>query len=143
MHAKTIDPKPLNWEPAPGIGYNVVRRPDGGMHYVFSDTNHATLVHWRAFALDHLLSSDRLTTNLYDLRQVSEISEEAIQYAIELNSDPSTRNIRVAVVVANESVRQAIQKITALTRPGGVELATFTDISEAENWLNRPLTLLV
>ena len=24
------DPKPLNWTPDPGIGYTVVRRPDGG-----------------------------------------------------------------------------------------------------------------
>lgn len=136
------DPKPLNWTPDPDIGYTVVRRPDGGMHYTFTDLTPATLVHWRKFALEHLLDSDRLTRNLYDLRQVEEVSEEAINYALEVSQDPSTRNIRLAVVVANEKVRQAVEEIAALTNPGGIEMAIFTDINAAEAWLSRPLTLL-
>jgi hypothetical protein len=135
--------KPLNWTPTPGIGYSVVRRQDGGMHYTFTDVSHGTLEHWRTFALDHLLSSDRLTRNLYDLRQVKEITKEAVDYAIEVNSDPSARNIRLAVVVANEAVREAIEKIPSLTNPGGVEFRIFIDIDEAEEWLDRPLTLMV
>ena len=43
--------KPLNWTPEPGIGYTVVRRPDGGMHYTFTNISHKTLIHWREFAL--------------------------------------------------------------------------------------------
>lgn len=135
--------KPLNWEPTPGIGYSVVRRPDGGMHYTFTDLSHATLVHWHEFAVDHLIDSDRLTTNLYDLREVQEVTEEAVDYAIEVNSDPSARNIRLAVVVKNEAVREAIVKIPSLTTTGGVELKVFTNIAEAEDWLGRPLTLIV
>jgi hypothetical protein len=134
--------KPLNWEPTPGVGYTVVRRPDGGMHYTFTDVSHETLAHWRAFAVDHLLDSDRLTTNLYDLREVDEISQEAVDYAIEVNSDPSARNIRLAVVV-KESVREAIEKIPSLTTTGGVEFKVFTDLKDAEAWLDRPLTLIV
>lgn len=138
-----VDLKPLNWNPQPGIGYTVVRRPDGGMHFTFTDVSHKTLEHWRAFALAHLLDSDRLTRNLYDLRQVENLPEEAIEYAVEVNTDPSVRNIRLAVVVVNEAVRQAIQEIDALTVPSGVEMAIFTDLDEAEAWLDRPLTLLV
>ena len=134
--------KPLNWEPTPGVGYSVVRRPDGGMHYTFTDVSHQTLVHWRTFAVEHLLDSDRLTTNLYDLREVNEISQEAVDYAIEVNSDPSARNIRLAVVV-NDAVREAIEKIPSLTTTGGVEFKVFTDLNEAEAWLDRPLTLIV
>ena len=132
--------KPLNWEPIPGIGYSVVRRPDGGMHYTFTDLSHDTLVHWREFAVDHLIDSDRLTTNLYDLREVNEVTEEAVNYAIEVNSDPSARNIRLAVVVKSEEVREAIVKIPSLTTTGGVEFKVFTKIAEAEEWLDRPLT---
>jgi hypothetical protein len=135
--------KPLNWEPTPGIGYTVVRRPDGGMHYTFTDVSHETLVHWREFAVEHLLGSDRLTTNLYDVREVKEITQEAVDYAIEVNSDPSARNIRLAVVVVNDAVREAIEQIPSLTTMGGVELKLFTDIKEAEAWLDRPLTLIV
>jgi hypothetical protein len=135
--------KPLNWTPAPGIGYTVVRRPDGGMHYIFTDLTHSTLVHWREFSLQHLLDSDRLTRNLYDLRQIDEISQEAVDYAIEVNSDPAARNIRLAVVVASEQVRQALLKIPSLSSPGGVEFGIFIDMDEAEAWLDRPLTLLV
>ncbi len=138
-----MDIKPLNWNPDPEIGYSVTRRPDGGMAYVFTDLKPATIRHWREFAIEHLLNSDRLTRNLYDLRLVPELSEQAIQYGIEVNSDPSTRNIRLAVVVASETVRQALQEIEALTTAGGVDLAVFTDIAEAEAWLDRPLTLLV
>ena len=43
--------KPLNWEPTPGIGYTVVRRPDGGMHYTFTDLSHETLEHWHEFVV--------------------------------------------------------------------------------------------
>jgi hypothetical protein len=135
--------KPLNWEPTPGIGYAVVRRPDGGMHYTFTDFSHETLVHWHEFAVDHLIDSDRLTTNLYDLREVQEITEEAVDYAIEVNSDPSARNIRLAVVVKNEAVREAIVKVPSLTTTGGVEFKVFTNVAEAEDWLDRPLTLIV
>jgi len=134
--------KPLNWEPTPGIGYAVVRRPDGGMHYTFTDVSHETLVHWRTFAVQHLLDSDRLTTNLYDLREVNEVSQEAVDYAIEINSDPSARNIRLAVVV-NDVMREAIEKIPSLTTTGGVDFKVFTDLDEAEAWLDRPLTLIV
>ncbi len=135
--------KPLNWKPDPNIGYTVVRRPDGGMHFTFSDVSHATLEHWRAFSLEHLLDSDRLTRNLYDLRQLDDLSEEALQYALELANDPSVRNIRLAVVATSEKVRAAIQKIAPLITPGGVELGLFSDIEAAEAWLNRPLTQLV
>lgn len=135
--------KPLNWTPIPGVGYTVTRRSDGGMHYVFTDASLTTLKHWREFALEHLLDSDRLTTNLYDLRQVERLPAEAIQVAVEVNSDPSVRNIRLAVVVANERVRQALQEIDALSAGGGVEMAIFTDIHEAEAWLDRPLTQVI
>jgi hypothetical protein len=135
--------KPLNWKPAPGIGYQVVRRPDGGMQFTFTDVSPATLKHWRDFSIQHLYDSDRLTRNLYDLRMLGEIPEEAIRVALELNSDPSARNIRLAVVVASEKVRQAIHKIADLTPAGGVETHIFTGLDEAEAWLSRPLEKLV
>ena len=89
--------KPLNWKPTPGIGYSVIRRPDGGMALTFTDLSDATIQNWHDFALEHLLSSDRLTRNLYDLRQIKEIPEKAIHVAMEVNSDPAARNIRLAV----------------------------------------------
>lgn len=135
--------KPLNWEPGEDIGYFVTRRTDGGMDFVFTDVDHRTLEHWRGFALEHLLDSDRLTRNLYDLRQLEELPEEAVQYAVEVNTDPSVRNIRLAVVATNENVIQSLRKIAALTTPGGVEMGLFSEIDEAEAWLNRPLTILV
>ena len=137
------DLKPLNWSPAPGIGYTVVRRPDGGMQFTFTDVSPATVKHWRNFSIQHLYDSDRLTRNLYDLRQLAEISEEAIRVALEVNSDPSARNIRLAVVVANEKVRQAILEIADLTPAGGVETHIFTDMGEAEAWLSASLEKLV
>jgi len=137
------DLKPLNWQPDPNIGYTVVRRPDGGMHFTFTDASPKTLEHWRKFALEHLLNSDRLTRNLYDLRQLDSIPEKAIQYALEVNNDPAVRNIRLAVVSDKASVRSSLRRIADLTRPGGVEMGLFTTLEEAETWLNRPLTLQV
>ncbi len=135
--------KPLNWKSDPNIGYAVARRADGGMHFTFRDTTKATLEHWREFSEAHLLDSDRLVRNLYDLRQLKELPEEAIQVALEVNSDPSTRNIRLAVVVGNEAVRQAVQSIQDLTVPSGLELEIFDQVEEAEVWLDRPLTLRI
>ena len=135
--------KPLNWKPAPGIGYTVTRRPDGGMHFIFLDTSPATLTHWREFALEHLYDSDRLTRNLYDLRALAELPEQAVQYAVDVNNDPSVRNIRLAVVASSENVIQALRQIGALTTPGGVEMALFNTLEEAEAWLDRPLTQVV
>ena len=134
------DLKPLNWTPKPGIGMTVARRADGGMSLTFTDTSEATLRAWHDFALDHLLGSDRLTRNLYDLRPVKQINENAIRTAVEVNSDPSARNIRLAVVVASEEAANAIREIAALAFPEtAAAMKIFTDIDQAEAWLSRPL----
>lgn len=134
------DPKPLNWTSEPGIGYSVIRRGDGGMTLTFTDLSDTTLAHWHQFALDHLLGADRRTRNLYDLRAVQEIPEKAIRMAVEANSDPSARNIRVAVVVANQGVADGIIKVASLADTESASaMRIFTDINEAEAWLARPL----
>jgi hypothetical protein len=132
--------KPLNWTATEGIGYRVVRRADGGMALTFTDLSEATQKHWREFALEHLLGSDRRTRNLYDLRAVRDIPEKAIRAAVEVNSDPSARDIRVAVVVADEKVAAAIREVAAMALPEtAAALKLFTDLDEAEAWLARPL----
>ena len=132
--------KPLNWTPKPGVGFSVVRRNDGGMNLTFTDLFDATLNDWRGFAMDHLLGSDRRTRNLYDLRAVKEIPEKAIRTAVEANSDPSARNIRVAVVVADDKVAEAVRNVAALALAGSASaMKIFTDIDEAESWLSRSL----
>jgi hypothetical protein len=138
-----IEQKPLNWSPKPGVGMTVTRRADGGMSLTFTDTSEATLKEWRDFALDHLLGSDRLTRNLYDLRAVKDISEKAVRTAVEVNSDPSARNIRLAVVVGGEAAAKAIREIAALALPEtSAAVKIFTDMDEAEAWLARPLDQL-
>ncbi len=133
-------PKPLNWTPAEGIGYTVIRRGDGGMTLTFTDLSDATLAHWHEFALNHLLESDRRTRNLYDLRAVKEIPEKAINMAVDANSDPSARNIRVAVVVADQAAIDRILEIASLAQAESASaMRIFTDINEAEAWLARPL----
>ncbi len=132
--------KPLNWTPKPGIGFNVVRREDGGMTLTFTDLSDATIEEWHNFAMEHLLGMDRRTRNLYDIRAVREIPERAIRMAVEANSDPSARNIRVAVVVADESVAESIRDVAARTQPGtAAAVKIFTSMAEAEVWLSRPL----
>ena len=132
--------KPLNWTPKPGVGFSVVRRDDGGMNLTFTDLSDATMNDWREFAMDHLLGMDRRTRNLYDLRAVQEIPEKAIRAAVEANSDPSARNIRVAVVVANEEVADGIRQVAARALAETASaLKLFTDVDEAEAWLARPL----
>lgn len=134
------DMKPLNWTPTPGIGYSVVRRGDGGMTLTFTDLSEATLDHWRAFALEHLMGSDRRTRNLYDLRLIQQIPERAIRMALEANSDPSARNIRVAVVVGSEAIIKSIREVASLALPEtAAAMKIFSDINEAEAWLGRPL----
>ncbi len=134
------DLKPLNWSPKPGVGMTVSRRADGGMNLTFADTSEATLKAWHDFALEHLLGSDRLTRNLYDLRAVAEIDERAVKTAVEVDSDPSARNIRLAVVVANDHVARAIREIIALALPEtAAAIKIFAEIDQAEAWLARPL----
>jgi hypothetical protein len=134
------EPKPLNWTPAPGIGLSVVRRGDGGMSLTFTDLSDSTIKAWHDFALEHLLGSDRRTRNLYDLRAVQEIPEKAVRAAVEANSDPSARNIRLAVVVADAKTADSIRTIAALALPeAAAAMKIFTDINEAEAWLGRPL----
>ena len=134
------DVKPLNWTPKPGIGMKVSRRTDGGMTLTFTDLSDATIKEWHDFALDHLLGSDRLTRNLYDLRAVEDINEKAIRMAVEVNSDPSARNIRLAVVVNSEKIANAIRNVAALALPEtSAAIKLFTEINEAEAWLSRPL----
>ena len=132
--------KPLYWKPTPGIGYTVIRRPDGGMTLTFTDLSDATIAHWQEFASEHLLGADRLTRNLYDLRQVSEIPEKAIRAAITVDSDPAARNIRLAVVVANAGMADAVRKIYYTVMPEtSAAIKIFSNMDEAEAWLSRPL----
>ena len=132
--------KPLNWSPSPGIGMTVSRRADGGMNLTFTDTSDATVKAWHDFALDHLLGVDRLTRNLYDLRAVKDINEAAVRTAVEVNSDPSARNIRLAVVVGSEKAAEAIREIAARALPEtSAAVKIFTDMDEADAWLSRPL----
>ncbi len=134
------EPKPLNWTAAPGVGLSVVRRGDGGMSLTFTNLSDATIKAWHEFALEHLLGSDRRTRNLYDLRAVKEIPERAVRAAVDANSDPSARNIRLAVVVADANIANSIRTIAALALPeAAAAMKIFTDINEAEAWLGRPL----
>jgi stage II sporulation SpoAA-like protein len=134
------DIKPLNWTPKPDVGFSVVRRGDGGMTLTFTDLSDATINDWREFALEHLLTVDRRTRNLYDLRSVKQIPEKAIRMAVEANSDPAARHIRVAVVVADEQVAKSVREIGSLALAGTASaMRIFTDINEAEAWLGRPL----
>src|SRR5512140_2826425 len=117
----------------------VARRPDGGMTLTFTDMSDATLREWHDFALEHLLGVERRTRNLYDLRLVKQIDEKAVRTAVEVNSDPSARNIRLAVVATQEAA-DAIRKIAALALPEtAAAVKIFTDMNEAEAWLSRPL----
>ena len=137
------EPKPLNWKPATGIGYTVIRRPDGGMALTFTDLSDATIQHWRDFALEHLLGMDRLTRNMYDLRQVEEIPDKAVHAAIEVNSDPAARNIRVAVVVNSDKVASSVREMYYQSLPEtSAAIKIFSDIDAAEAWLSRPLDQL-
>ena len=132
--------KPLNWAPAEGVGYSVIRRGDGGMTLTFTDLSETTIAHWYEFASEHLMGSDRRTRNLYDLRAVKDFPEKSIRMAIDANSDPSARNIRVAVVVADDTVANAMRNVAALSETGlASAMKIFTDINEAEAWLARPL----
>ena len=132
--------KPLNWTPKPGVGLSVVRRGDGGMTLTFTDLSDATLNDWHQFAMDHLMGVDRRTRNLYDLRAVKEIPKKAIHAAVDANSDPSARNIRVAVVVADDEVAKAVREVGSQALAGtAAAMKIFTDINEAEAWLARPL----
>ena len=129
--------KPLNWQRKQNIGYTVARRPDGGMNVTVTDLSEKTVEDWREFSFQHLMESDRLTRNLYDLRDVVEIPEHVIDLAIEVNSDPSTRNIRLAVLVANEKVKHAIQSVAAGAVGSGAAIKIFTSLSDAEDWLQK------
>jgi hypothetical protein len=133
----------LNWQPKPGIGYSVARRADGGMNLTFTDLKDATLADWREFAFEHLLGSDRLTRNLYDLRDVQDISQKAIKMAVEVNSDPSTRNLRVAVLVASEAARDAILNVAAGAVGSGAAIRIFTSMAEAETWLLKSMDQII
>ena len=137
------DPKPFVIPPPadPRIGYTVTRRPDGGMHYVFTQTDRATVEHWREFALRHLQTADHNTRNLYDLRPITAFPEAARHLAVEVADDPAARNVRTAVVVADPRVRAALEEIVALSER--VNLRLFTDLAEAEAWLAQPFSRLL
>jgi hypothetical protein len=135
--------KALNWNQKPGIGYTVARRADGGMNLTFTDFSERTVADWREFAFEHLMGSDRLTRNLYDLSHVAEIPEKAIKMAVEVNSDPSTRNLRVAVLVATEKARKAIMDVAAGAVGSGAAIRVFTNLTEAENWLMKSMEQII
>jgi len=139
----TTELKPLNWNRKPNVGYTVARRSDGGMNITFTDLSDETIADWREFAFEHLMGSDRLTRNLYDMREVAVIPNLAIKLAIEVNSDPSTRNLRVAVLVATQEVQDAILNVAAGAVASGAAIKIFTKLAEAEEWLAKSVEQIV
>lgn len=108
------------------------------MHFTFTDVSHETLVHWREFALRHLAGAEGMNRNLYDLRQVRELPDEAIRLAVEANSDPAARSVRIALLVADEGMVSRLQEIAALSL--GADMRLFSDPELAEAWLSRPFS---
>ena len=63
---------------------------------------------------------------------------------MEVNTDPSTRNIRLAVVVNNEKLMNAVREIYYSVSPEtSAVMKIFTDMDAAEAWLSRPLDQMV
>ncbi|MCX6024964.1 MAG: STAS/SEC14 domain-containing protein [Chloroflexi bacterium] len=137
----TPNEKPLDWSSEPERGYRVARRPDGGLHVTFHHLSPAVLAHWQAFAQRHLQGAERFNRNLYDLRAVAVIPPDAIQLAEDVNADPAARFVRVAVVVSSKAVQQALAGLAQLS--SGVEMEVFSNLEEAERWLDRPASRLL
>ena len=76
-----MDQKPLYFSSDPKIGFTAERRADGGMNLTFADINSETLGHWQKFAEEHLIGSESLVRNLYDLSQIDHLSDRAVQMA--------------------------------------------------------------
>ncbi len=133
--------KPLDWTAEPERGYTVARRADGGLHVTFHHLSPAVLAHWQAFAQQHLQGAERFNRNLYDLRAVKAIPPEAIHFAEDVNADPAARFVRVAVVVSTDAARDALAGLAQLS--AGVELEVFSDLAQAERWLDRPASRLL
>jgi KaiC/GvpD/RAD55 family RecA-like ATPase len=74
---------------------------------------------------------------------VRELPDKAIKMAMEVNNDPATRNLRVAVLVASESARDAILKVAAGAVGSGAAIRIFTSMTEAEAWLTKPMEQMV
>ena len=78
------------------------------------------------------------------LRQIREIPGKAIQVAMEVNSDPAARNIRLAVVVNNDILANAVREIYyAVVPETSAAIKIFTDIDAAEAWLSKPMDQMV
>jgi len=137
----TAHQKPLDWSSEPERGYSVARRPDGGLHVTFHHLSPAVLAHWQAFAHRHLQGAERFNRNLYDLRAVAVIPPDAIRLAEDVNADPAARFVRVAVVVSSKAVQQALAGLVQLS--SGVELEVFSNLQEAQHWLDRPVSRLL
>ena len=81
-------------------------------------------------------------TDLSDVTR-PEIPAKAIELAVEVNSDPSTRNLRVAVLVGSEKARQAIMEVAAGAVGSGAALRIFTRMADAETWLAKSMEQIV
>ena len=69
---------------------------------------------------------------------------KAIHAAIDVNSDPAARNIRVAVVVNSEKVASAVREFYYQSLPEtSAAIKIFIDMDAAEAWLSRPLDQMV
>jgi len=133
--------KPLDWSSEPERGYSVARRADGGLHVTFHHLSPGVLTHWQAFAQQHLQGAERFNRNLYDLRAIEVIPPEAIHLAEDINADPAARFVRVAVVVSSGAARKALGGLAQLS--SGIEMEVFSDLAQAERWLDRPASRLL
>ena len=69
------------------------------------------------------------------------IPPEAIHLAEDINADPAARFVRVAVVVSSGAARKALGGLAQLS--SGIEMEVFSDLAQAERWLDRPASRLL
>lgn len=114
---------------------SIQKRPDNIVVVSALDTSSATLEHWEQYANEVMNAITAPQKRIFDMRNLNNISVEAVRTAVRLRRHPNANLMHNAVLTRNSTVLALVRAALSVRAGGNFKL--FNDEEEAILWLNQ------
>ena len=114
--------------------FPIENRPDNILVMLVDDTADETVQHWYEYSMADMLMYTGPTKLLYDMRNLSTLSMNAVRKAIKLRKHPNAK-LAYTAVLTNSSTVTALVNVALSVQADG-QFVIFTDEEQAIHWLH-------
>lgn len=118
----------------PESTFRIENRPDNILVIIVDDTSDETVQHWYEYSMADMLMYSGPTKLLYDMRNLSTLSMNAVRKAIKLRKHPNAHLAYTAVLTNSNTVTALVNVALSVQADG--QFVIFTDEDQAIQWLH-------